>query len=112
RVWIYASVTAWIVLPICFVWRPGFNVNRVRGPLCKEQHIVAPEIYLAAYMLALPLLVYLLTHRVVDIWDGCRDRIRLNLGLCVVRPWRFHETWVSDFPVSLKGKARGSAPRR
>ena len=72
RGWIYAIVTAWIVLPICFLWRPGFNVNWVRGPLYKEQHIVPPVIYLAAYMIALPLLVYLPTHWVLAIWDRSR----------------------------------------
>jgi hypothetical protein len=74
RGWIYAIVTAWIVLPICFLWRPGFNVNWVRGPFYKEQHIVPPVIYLAAYMLTLPLLVYLPTHWVLAIWDRRRDR--------------------------------------
>ena len=69
RGWIYTIVTAWIVLPICFLWRPGFNVNWVRGPFYKEQHVVPPVIYLAAYMLALPLLVYLPTHWVLAIWD-------------------------------------------
>src|SRR2546426_239453 len=63
-----------IGLPLCFLWRPGFNVNWVRGPFYKEQHIVPPVIYLAAYMLALPLLVYLPTHWVLDIWDRSRDR--------------------------------------
>jgi hypothetical protein len=48
RGWIYAIVTAWIVLPICFLWRPGFNVICVRGPFFKEQHVVTPVFYLAA----------------------------------------------------------------
>src|SRR6266481_1657128 len=37
-------------------------------------HVVTPVIYLAAYMLALPLLVYLPTHWVFAIWDRSRDR--------------------------------------
>jgi len=74
RGWIYAIVTAWIVLPICFLWRPEFNVNWVRGPFYKEQDIVPPVVYLAAYMLALPLFVYLPTHWVLAIWGSSRDR--------------------------------------
>jgi hypothetical protein len=44
------------------------------GPFYKEQHVVPPVVYLAAYMLALPLLVYLPTHWVLAIWDRSRDR--------------------------------------
>src|SRR5207253_11040122 len=48
RGWICASVTAWIGLPICGLWRPGVNVNWVRGPCDKEQQMAPPVMYLVA----------------------------------------------------------------
>lgn len=77
RGWLLQSVTAWIVLPINFLWRPEFDVNWVRGPFYQEQHVVPPGIYLAACMLAYPLLVYLPTHLLLDF---CNRRWRREIA--------------------------------
>jgi hypothetical protein len=36
RGWIYAIVTAWIVLPICFLWRPGVQCQLGKGTVLQR----------------------------------------------------------------------------
>jgi hypothetical protein len=62
RGWKYQTVTAWIVVPINYVWRPQLDVNWARGLFFHEQHVVPGWIYLVAYLTTVPLLVYFPTH--------------------------------------------------
>jgi hypothetical protein len=62
RGWKYQTLTAWIVVPINYFWRPGYDVNWARGPFFHEQHAMPGPIYLLGYLLVVPLLVYFPTH--------------------------------------------------
>ena len=62
RGWKWQTVTAWIVVPINYFWRPEQDVNWARGPFFHEQHLVAGWIYLLGYLVAIPLIVYFPTH--------------------------------------------------
>ncbi|HEY7353027.1 MAG TPA: hypothetical protein VH596_09715 [Terriglobales bacterium] len=67
RGWKLATLTTWIVVPINFFWRPEFNVNWARG-LGYEQHLIPARLYLAAYLIVVPLVVYLPTHLLLLRW--------------------------------------------
>ncbi len=62
RGWKYQTLTAWIVVPINYFWRPEFDVNWARGPFFREQPLVPGLCYLLAYLIAVPALVYFPTH--------------------------------------------------
>lgn len=64
---IYQTVTLWLLLPINFFWRPQYNVNWARG-LGREQHLVPAWLYLFAYMVLVPLIVYWPTHMLLSRW--------------------------------------------
>ncbi len=68
--WKYQTLTAWIVVPINYFWRPQFDVNWARGPFFHEQHLVPGIAYLLFYLIAVPLLVYWPTHLFLEWWDG------------------------------------------
>ena len=68
RGWKYQTLTAWIVVPINYFWRPQYDVNWARGPFFREQHVVPGIVYLAAYLLLVPLLVYWPTHLFLQWW--------------------------------------------
>jgi hypothetical protein len=70
RGWKYQTLTAWIVVPINYFWRPQFDVNWARGPFFHEQHLVPGMVYLLVYLIAVPLLVYWPTHLFLQWWDG------------------------------------------
>lgn len=61
RAWKWATVTCWIVVPINFFWRSPFNVNWARG-LDREQHMVPSWLYLVAYLIVVPVVIYWPTH--------------------------------------------------
>ena len=63
RGWKYQTLTAWIVVPINYFWRPQCDVNWARGPFFREQHVVPGFLYLLAYLLIVPAAVYYPTHR-------------------------------------------------
>jgi len=65
RGWLLGVVALVVVLPINYVWRPGHDVNWARGPFFHEQHVVPGWLYLAAYGVIVPLVVYLPTHLVL-----------------------------------------------
>src|SRR5256885_15113139 len=67
RGWKWQTLTAWILVPINFLWRPQHNVNWARG-IGHEQHLVPHWLYLAAYLIVVPLLVYWPTHLVLKRW--------------------------------------------
>jgi len=62
RGWLCQTLTAWIIVPINYFWRPALDVNWARGPFFREQHIVPGLIYLASYLVVVPLVIYLPTH--------------------------------------------------
>jgi hypothetical protein len=63
RGWKYQTLTAWIVVPINYFWRPQYDVNWARGPFFREQHTVPGFLYLLAYLIIVPAAVYYPTHR-------------------------------------------------
>jgi len=68
RGWKYQTLTAWIVVPINYFWRPEYDVNWARGPFFHEQHVVPGLIYLLAYLLVVPITVYFPTHLMLARW--------------------------------------------
>jgi hypothetical protein len=70
RGWKYATLEAWIVVPINYFWRPQFDVNWARGLFLREQHSIPGLLYLAIYLVALPLLVYWPTHLAIKWWTS------------------------------------------
>jgi hypothetical protein len=60
----WQTLTVWILVPINCFWRPQYNVNWARG-LGHEQHTVAGWLYLAAYLILVPLVVYWPTHAIL-----------------------------------------------
>jgi hypothetical protein len=62
RGWKYQTLTAWIVVPINYFWRPAFDVNWARGPFFHEQQVVPGLLYLLIYLIAVPAVVYYPTH--------------------------------------------------
>lgn len=63
RGWKLATLTAWIVIPINYFWRPQYDVNWARGLFFREQHVVPGFLYLLIYLVAVPGLIYFPTHR-------------------------------------------------
>ena len=68
RGWKLQTLSTWIVVPINYFWRPGYNINFARGLFHGEQHLVPGFVYLAAYLILVPLLVYFPTHLVLKRW--------------------------------------------
>jgi len=68
RGWLCQTLTAWIVIPINYFWRPGFDVNWARGPFSREQHAVPGMLYLLGYLVVVPLCVYFPTHLILQGW--------------------------------------------
>jgi hypothetical protein len=71
RAWKLQTLTAWVLVPINFFWRPEYNVNWARG-LGHEQHQVPGWLYLAAYLIMVPLVVYWPTHLALQSWSRGR----------------------------------------
>jgi hypothetical protein len=67
RGWKYQTLTAWVVVPINYFWRPESDVNWARGPFSREQHAVPGLLYLLSYLIAVPAVVYYPTHQFL-IW--------------------------------------------
>jgi hypothetical protein len=76
RGWKYQTLTAWIVVPINYFWRPEYDVNWARGPFFQEQHAVPRLLYLLIYLIVVPAVVYYPTHRflvwLTRWWDARR----------------------------------------
>lgn len=62
RGWKWQTLEAWIVVPVCYLWRPEKDVNWARGLHFHEQHLVPGMVYLLAYLIVVPLAVYWPTH--------------------------------------------------
>jgi hypothetical protein len=72
--WKWQTLTAWVVVPINFFWRPQYNVNWARG-LGHEQHLVPPWVYLAGYLIVVPALVYWPTNLALRRWTSERRSV-------------------------------------
>jgi hypothetical protein len=68
RGWKLQTLLTWIVVPINHYWRPEQNVNWARGLFYREQHVVPGIVYVLAYLVAVPLLVYFPTHLLLARW--------------------------------------------
>ena len=68
RGWKYQTLTTWIVVPICYFWRPQDDVNWARGLFFREQHAVPGMVYLVAYLILVPVVVYWPTHLALRWW--------------------------------------------
>lgn len=68
RGWKYQTLMAWILVPVNYFWRPQSDVNWARGLFLREQHAVPGFVYLAAYLITVPLVVYFPTHLVLKAW--------------------------------------------
>ncbi len=69
RGWKYQTLTTWIVAPINHFWRPEHDVNWVRGLFYREQHTLPGLVYLMAYLIVLPLVIYYPTHLALRWWS-------------------------------------------
>lgn len=67
----WQTLTCWILVPVNFFWRPQYNVNWARG-LGHEQHGVPSWLYLAAYLVVVPLVIYWPTHLALRWWTKPR----------------------------------------
>jgi hypothetical protein len=74
RGWKYQTLTAWVVVPINYIWRPQFDINWARGPFFQEQHVLPGWAYLLGYLIVIPLLVYWPTHLALQWWTSRGDR--------------------------------------
>jgi hypothetical protein len=63
------------VVQINYFWRPERDVNWARGLFFHEQHAVHGFVYLACYLVAVPLLVYFPTHLLLG-WASKRWHAR------------------------------------
>lgn len=62
RGWKLQTLTAWIVVPINYFWRPEHDVNWARGPFFHEQQVMPGWAYLLGYLIVVPLCIYFPTH--------------------------------------------------
>ena len=75
RSWKCQTITTWIVVPINYFWRPEYDVNWARGPFFREQHAVPGLVYLLAYLIIVPAVVYYPTHRFL-LWLSKRWHVK------------------------------------
>jgi hypothetical protein len=80
RGWKLQTLMTWIVIPINYFWRPEQDVNWARGLFYQEQHVVPCIVYLSAYLVAVPLLVYFPTHLLLARWVRPRKPRLRQLG--------------------------------
>ena len=73
RGWKLQTVTTWVVVTINYLWRSERDVNWARGLFYREQHAVPGPVYLLAYFVLVPLLVYLPTHLLLEWWVHWRN---------------------------------------
>ena len=73
RGWKLQTLTCWIVVPINYFWRPGFDVNWARGPFFRDQHWMPGWMYLVGYLIVVPLAIYYPTHLVLRWWARRRN---------------------------------------
>ena len=62
----------WILVPINYFWRPEHNVNWARGIFFIQQRVVPGWVYLMAYLVLVPAVVYYPTHLGLMWWTRRR----------------------------------------
>ena len=72
RAWKLATIACWILVPISYFWRPEHNVNWARGIFFIQQQAMPGWVYLMAYLLLVPAVVYYPTHLGLMWWSGRR----------------------------------------
>jgi hypothetical protein len=77
QAWKWQTLTLWTLIPINFFWRPQYNVNWARG-LGHEQHTVPQWLYLAAYLIVVPLVIYWPTHLALKGWANSRVHLDIR----------------------------------
>jgi hypothetical protein len=77
QAWKWQTLTLWTLIPINFFWRPQYNVNWARG-LGHEQHTVPQWLYLAAYLVVVPLVIYWPTHLALKRWVNSRVHLDIR----------------------------------
>ncbi len=75
RGWKLQTLVTWVVIPVNFCWRPEMDVNWARGLFFHEQHAIPAWMYLLAYLICVPLLVYFPTHLFLQ-WFSRRWKAR------------------------------------
>ncbi len=68
----WQTFTAWTLVLFSYFWRPEYNVNWARG-LGHEQHVVPHWLYLAIYLIVVPITVYWPTHWALKRWTRRRS---------------------------------------
>src|SRR5215471_654551 len=66
RGWKLQTLTAWVVVPINYFWRPEKDVNWARGLFFHEQHVMRGWAYLLLYLIVVPSCVYYPTHLLLN----------------------------------------------
>jgi len=75
--WKWATLEMVIVVPINFFWRAQYNVNFARG-IGHEQHLLPSWFYLIGYLIAVPLVIYWPTYRMLSRWQGSAAALAAN----------------------------------
>ena len=70
RGWKLQTITTWIVVSINYFWRPERDVNWARGLFYHQQHVMPGPVYLLAYFVLVPLVIYFPTHLLLKWWSG------------------------------------------
>jgi len=73
RGWKCQTLTAWVVVPINYFWRPEYDINWARGLFLREQHLIPGWLYLLVYLTVVPLVVYWPTHLALRWWTTRRQ---------------------------------------
>lgn len=68
RGWKCQTLTAWVVVPINYFWRPEYDINWARGLFLRQQHLLPGWLYLLVYLTVVPLVVYWPTHLALEWW--------------------------------------------
>lgn len=78
RGWLLQTAVAWVVMPVCFFFTaPERNLNWVWEPFGQPQTLLAPGTYLAACLLAYPLVLLLPSHLALRAWARRSPRVPL-----------------------------------
>lgn len=78
RGWKLATFECWVLVPINYFWRPEHNVNWARGIFFVQQQLMPGWVYLIAYLVLVPLVVYYPSHLVLMWW--AHGRLRASEG--------------------------------
>jgi len=66
RGWKLQTLTAWVIVPVNYFWRPEKDVNWARGLFFHEQHVIPGWAYLLVYLIVVPACVYYPTHLLLN----------------------------------------------